>query len=75
MEVIYDVKECDMKRDNKRYCGIDLGINNLITVTSNVSKSYIINGRPIKSINQYYNKRKSHRRISYGSGIAEEKTG
>ena len=60
MEVIYDVKECDMKYDNKRYCGIDLGINNLITVTSNVSKSYIINGRPIKSINQYYNKRKSH---------------
>ena len=60
MEVIYDVKECDMKRDNKRYCGIDLGINNLIAVTSNISKSYIINGRPIKSINQYYNKRKSH---------------
>ena len=60
MEVVYDVTECDLKDDNKRYCGIDLGLNNLATVTSNVSKSYIINGRPVKSINQYYNKRKAY---------------
>ena len=60
MEVVYDIKECELKEDNKRYCGIDLGINNLATVTSNVSRSYIINGKPIKSINQYYNKKKSH---------------
>ena len=60
MEVIYEVKESELKEDNNRYCGIDLGLNNLATVTSNVSKPYIINGRPIKSINQYYNKKKAY---------------
>ena len=39
-----------------RFASIDLGINNLATVTSNVFQPIIINGRPIKSINQYYNK-------------------
>ena len=60
MEVIYEVKESELKEDNNRYCGIDLGLNNLATVTSNVSESYIINGRPAKSINQYYNKKRAH---------------
>ena len=40
--------------------GIDLGINNLCAITSNdKSFSYIINGRPLKSINQFYNKKLS----------------
>ena len=60
MEVIYEVKESELKEDNNRYCGIDLGLNNLATVTSNVSEPYIINGRPVKSINQYYNKKKAY---------------
>ena len=60
MEVIYDVEDVKQRQDNKRYMGIDLGLNNLATVTSNVLKPFIINGRPLKSINQYYNKRKAH---------------
>ena len=60
MEVVYEVKDKDLLYDNNRYAGIDLGINNLATVTSNVSKSYIVNGRPVKSINQYYNKVKAN---------------
>ena len=60
MEVIYEAKELEIKGDNNRYCGVDLGINNIATITSNVSKSYIINGRPVKSINQYYNKKKAY---------------
>lgn len=67
MEVVYDVKENKLKEDNKRYCGIDLGLNNLASVTSNVSKSYIINGKPIKSINQYYNKRKAYLQSQLGT--------
>ena len=59
MEVVYDVEDIKQKQDNKRYIGIDLGLNNLATVTSNVLKPFIINGRPLKSINQYYNKRKA----------------
>lgn len=60
MEVVYEVKDKDLLYDNNRYAGIDLGINNLATVTSNISQSYIVNGRPVKSINQYYNKVKSN---------------
>ena len=59
--IMYDFKEQEQKINNQRYCGIDLGINNLMTLTSNVStvKPIIINGRPLKSINQYYNKKKA----------------
>ena len=60
MEVVYEVKDKDLLYDNNRYAGIDLGINNLATITSNISQSYIVNGRPIKSINQYYNKVKAN---------------
>ena len=46
-----------MKEDNGRYCSIDLGVNNLSTIGSNILKPIIINGKPLKSINQYYNKK------------------
>ncbi len=60
MEVVYEVKDVEMLKDNNHYAGIDLGINNLATITSNISQSYIVNGRPVKSINQYYNKIKAN---------------
>ena len=50
-------KECIIKEWNGRYAGIDLGLNNLATVTSNVREPFIINGKPCKSINQYANKK------------------
>ena len=56
LEVIYEAKEKELKQDNHRYLSIDLGVNNLAACTSNVINSFIINGKPIKSINQYYNK-------------------
>ena len=40
--------------------GIDLGVDNLITASlSSGGTPVIINGRPLKSINRYYNKRKA----------------
>ena len=57
VEVLYIVKEKELKEDNDRYCSIDLGVNNLSTMGSNVVKPFIINGKPLKSINQYYNKK------------------
>jgi putative transposase len=45
----------DVKLENA--IGIDLGVNNLAAVVSNTGMSpFIINGRTLKSINQYYNK-------------------
>ena len=53
LEVIYEIQEEKLKSNNKRYMSIDLGINNLASCSSNVIKSFIINGKPIKSINQF----------------------
>ena len=56
IEILYEVREKEYVNNN-RYCSIDLGINNLCTIGSNVIKPIIINGKPLKSINQYYNKK------------------
>ena len=59
VEVVYKVEQKEPKSDNGRYASIDLGLDNLATVSSNVVKPFSINGRPLKSINQYYNKEKA----------------
>lgn len=59
LEVLYEVEEPTLLEDNNRYAAIDLGIDNLCSVSSNCCNSFIINGKPVKSINQYYNKKKS----------------
>lgn len=56
VEIVYKVEDKEIKIDNNRHASVDLGINNLMTVSSNVTKPFIINGRPLKSINQYWNK-------------------
>lgn len=59
IEIVYKVSEKQLKKDNKKYASIDLGINNIATVAFNCKKPFIINGKPLKSINQYYNKKRS----------------
>lgn len=62
-EVVYNIDIPEIKADNQRYIGIDIGINNLATVCNNIGGSaFIINGKPLKSINQYYNKQVSRYR-------------
>ena len=57
IEVLYDKKIKKVKNKiNKKFASIDLGLNNLATVTSNSFNPFIINGKPLKSINQYSNK-------------------
>ncbi len=59
VEVIYEKKEQQANVNPKLYAGIDIGVNNLAALTSNKSGfvPVLVNGRPIKSCNQYYNKR------------------
>lgn len=45
---------------NQNYAGLDLGVSNLATVTFTNHSPIIINGKPLKSINQYYNKQLAH---------------
>ena len=57
LEIVYNKKEKDLMSDNGNYLGIDIGLDNLASCVSNNGSCFIINGRPLKSINQYYNKR------------------
>ena len=61
VEIIYNKEVTDSNLDKTRAIGIDLGLNNLVAITSNIGNiSNLVNGRPLKSINQYYNKRKAY---------------
>ena len=75
INVIYDYKEEKLKQDNNFYCSIDLGINNLMTVTSNKAgvNPVIVNGKPLKSINQYYNKKKAEYQSRLLKGVFTSK--
>lgn len=58
IEVIYTYNQPQKLKSNRTYASIDLGVNNLATLTySNGEQPKIINGKPVKSINQYYNKK------------------
>lgn len=61
VEIGYTKQENFVKSNNNYAC-IDLGIDNLATLIFTNSKPIIINGKPLKSINQYYNKRLSELR-------------
>lgn len=60
MEIVYEIEIPDIKAESSRIGSIDLGVDNLVTMTNNIGLNpIIINGKGIKSINQYYNKRLS----------------
>lgn len=61
MEVVYEVEEPELTVDNGVVAGLDLGLNNLCTVATNRSDvaPLIVNGKGIKSLNQFYNKTKA----------------
>lgn len=57
IEVVYE-KSCKQLKESDLVASIDIGLNNLITVVyNNGEQPIVINGRPIKSINQFYNKK------------------
>lgn len=60
IEVLYDVEKPVVdESDFSRIAFIDRGMNNLMTVTSNVFSPILYNGRPAKAINQLYNKERA----------------
>lgn len=67
VEVIYERKEIDLNINKDNFLSIDLGLNNLCSCISNVGvRPFIINGKVIKSLNRWYNKKKA-RLMSYVS--------
>ena len=58
MEIVYETEIPEAMTESNRIASIDLGVDNLVTMTNNIGLNpIIINGKGIKSINQYYNKR------------------
>lgn len=65
VEVIYEKKEKDLNLNKDNVLSIDLGLNNLCSCISDVGiKPFIVNGKIIKSFNQWYNKKRA-RLMSY----------
>lgn len=61
MEIVYEVEIANNQVEvSNRIAAIDLGVNNLITMSNNIGKSpIIVNGKILKSINQFYNKQRA----------------
>lgn len=71
---IYEVEEPKLKKDNSRYFSIDPGLNNIVAVYNNIGiRPFLYNGRPIKSINQYYNKTNARLKSELPMGIKTSK--
>lgn len=64
MEVVYEIDVFDTENViSERIAAIDLGVDNLMTITTNCGVNpIVINGKPLKSFNQYYNKKISEMR-------------
>jgi putative transposase len=75
IEVVYSRKTAaHSSLDSSLYLGIDLGLNNLAALTSNQSglRPLLINGCPLKSLNQFFNKRKAEL-MSFTGGTGTSK--
>jgi putative transposase len=74
VEIVYEQETEQTEVNPAYYAGIDIGMNNLVALTSNKPqfKSIIVNGRPVKSMNQFYNKRKAE--LQNNSGVLAQRS-
>jgi len=69
VEIVYEQEPVKTAVDPAYYAGIDIGMNNLVALASNKSgfMPVVVNGRPVKSVNQFYNKRKAELQKKLGT--------
>ena len=56
IQYIYEAECVQRNLNTDNALALDLGINNLVTTVSSNGRSFIIDGRKLKSINQWFNK-------------------
>ena len=56
IQYIYEAECIQRNLNTSNALALDLGINNLVTAVSSKGESFIIDGRRLKSINQWFNK-------------------
>lgn len=59
IQYVYHWYKEEVNVNQNNIMAIDLGVENLATCTSNVETPFIMDGRKLKSINQYWNKEKA----------------
>jgi transposase len=65
VEVVYEKEVQKVETLPNSFVSIDLGLNNLATSFNNVGLApFIVNGKPLKSINAWFNKRKAKLQIN-----------
>ena len=57
IQYVYEIQEKNIKLNTHNALAVDLGVNNLCTCVTDKGKSFIVDGRKLKSINQFFNKR------------------
>ena len=69
VEVIYERTSVQASVNPMLHAGVDVGLNNLATITADKAGFVprIVNGRPVKSINQFYNKRRAELQSQMGT--------
>ena len=60
IQYIYETECIQRNLNTQNALALDFGINNFVTAVSNTGESFIIDGRRIKSINQWFNKQNAH---------------
>jgi putative transposase len=74
VEVVYEREPASAAVNPALHAGVDIGLNNLATIASDKVGFLprIVNGRPVKSINQFYNKRKAQlqRKLGHSGATA-----
>lgn len=62
LELVYQKEIPELRQSNGNFLSIDMGLDNLLTMCSNVENSipYIINGKGLKSYNKDFNKKLAH---------------
>ena len=56
IQYTYEIQEEKIQLNTNNALAIDLGVNNLCTCVTNAGKSFILDGKKLKSINQFFNK-------------------
>jgi putative transposase len=69
VEVIYERAPVAASVNPALHAGVDIGLNNLATLTSDKPGFVprVVNGRPVKSINQFYNTRRAEWQSKLGT--------
>lgn len=57
IEIVYTTDELNPELNPNNKASIDLGMNNLATLVSNIHNPILFNGRPLKAYNQRFNKK------------------